>query len=272
MYNVGDLVYVPNAYEWVWKSCMTVIKKIIKKDDGTYKYYADCPHNNLFNNEPPEKVERCFEEHEIFTSKEECDKYISNYYYGGLCRGCHYDDIVGTIWRCRDCSHIEKIKGEKPTDNTKCVCKLNGITVDNQHHSVSHECCRYYSPTLPQNKEAYVSWDHYDDILKNCEFNPECIHHKNSCHKTCTYEHYMKQLVSFPISFEFEGRKVKFAKIARRMWIDQTFLSDGILQCICLELEPELTKTGRRKKGSIDYRSFDDYVKIDIQTGKIITD
>ena len=29
MYNVGDLVYVPNAYEWVWKSCLTQVKEIV---------------------------------------------------------------------------------------------------------------------------------------------------------------------------------------------------------------------------------------------------
>lgn len=260
MYNVGDFVYVPNAYEWVWKSCLTQVKDIVKTENNSYKYYADCPHNSLFNNEPPEMVERSFDEHEIFTSREECDKYILNYYYGGLCRGCHYDDIAGTIWDCHDCEY--KKSG---------ICELSGIVVGRQYHK-AFECCRYYSPTFPQNKRDYVSWEHYDDILKNCEFNPECECHKKSCHKTCTYEHYMNELISIPISFEFEERKVKYAKIARRMWIDQTFLSDRILQCKCLELEPELTKTGRRKKGSIDYRSFDDYVKIDIQTGKIITD
>lgn len=260
MYNVGNLVFVPNAYDWVWESYMTIIKDVVKENDGTYKYYADCLHNNLFNNGLSEIVERCFDEHEIFTSKEECDKYISNYYYGGLCRGCYYDDIAGTIWDCHDCEH--KKNGR---------CDLSGIVVGVQYHK-AFECCRYYSPTFPQNKRDYVSWEHYEDILMNCEFNPECVHHKNSCHKTCTYDRYMNELVEFPISFEFEGRKVKYAKIKREMWVNQSFLSGSILKCKILVLEPELTQTGRRKKGSIDYRSFDDYVKIDIQTGKIITD
>lgn len=269
MFNVGDMVFVPNAYDWIWRSHLTKIEEI-SNEDGKMVYYADCPQLNLFSFNSGNQIKRIkFFEKEIFKTKAECDEYISNYYYGGLCKGCHYEDIAGDIWYCNDCSFIEKVKGEKPGDNFKLVCKRNNLDVGGQYVARGHEICKYYDPTLPQNKKTYVSWEHYDDILRNCEFNKECVHHKNSCHKTCSYEWYMNQLVDIPISFKLGDRVVRSARITRRMWIEQNFLNNGILKCKSLDFVPELTKTGRVKKNSVRFISFDKFAEVNINTGEI---
>lgn len=269
-YNIGDIVFVPHAYEWTWNPYMTTIKDIIKENDGSYRYYADCLFNSLFNNEPSKMKEFPFREHEIFLSLEDCRSYIQNYYYGGLCRNCKYDKISGTIWSCSDCEHKLMFKNDTPGRFEKYVCELTGITVGAVYQA-PHECCKFYKPTRKQNIEEYVSWEHYDDILLNCEFNKACEHHKKSAHKTCSYERYMNELVSYPKSFEFNGRTVKYAKIPRRMWIDLNFISGDIIKCKCLTLEPVLTESGRIKKGTANNAiSFNGIAEINTKTGEIV--
>ncbi len=272
MYHlVGEVVYVPNAYTVKWESHMTRIKRVYKDENGIYKYYVDCPIDRLTNNDPPEIVEKCYKEHQIFVSRKDCDEYIDNYYYDGLCRGCKYDKINAYIATCGDCEYMVNIPRVKPTDNYIGKCKLTNITVSSKPPIRQHECCKYYKPTLSQNKKAYVSWEYYEDMLINCEFNKKCICHTKSCHKTCTYDWYMNyKRVAFPISFEFNGRKVWQAKVTRRVWIEQSFLNGDILECLALTLVPELTKTGRKKKGSVDFVEFDKPTKINIKTGEIV--
>lgn len=270
MYNVGDIVFVPNAVEWVWDACYTQIKRI-SEDNGKITYYADCPHHNLFSISPGngiENVERSFKEHEVFNDLNECKKYISDYYYGGLCKNCHYNDRAGQVWRCGDCAEVVKVIGENPTDNYKLVCKKLNLVVGGQYR-LPFEICKFYEPTLPQNKKEYVSWEHYDDLLRNCEFNKECNHHKQSVHKTCSYEWYMNELVEVPISFKMGDKKVISAKVPRKTWIDHSFVFGDILKCRSLKFEPELTKTGKRKKNSIKGVAFSNIASVNMKTGEI---
>ncbi len=271
MFSVGDFAFVPNACEWRWKTSLTVIKKIEETENGKI-YYADCLHNNLFaRDEGIKSIERTFAEREVFKTKEECDEYVGNYYYDRLCRGCKYDKVAGNVWRCDDCEYAVTHFPENPTDSYCKKCSKSGITISGQY-SRGFEICKFYKPILPQNIREYVSWEKYNDILMNCEFNPQCRHHTDSAHRTCTYDWYMQQHVRIPLVFEYDGRKVKQVGIHRRNWIDQDFMENGIVKCTFLILDPELTKTGRKKKNSINSISFEKTVSIDVEKGVVISD
>lgn len=268
-YSVGTVVFVPNAFDWIWRSCMTTIKEVVNID-GEDVYYADCLHNRLTNNDPPQMEEFRFSEKEIFLNKKDCDKYISDYYYGGLCVGCKYDEKSGTIWRCKDCKHCMKCESSDVTKFTTYRCGKTGILVGAQYSQFS-EICKYYEPTLPQNIREYVSWENYDDILRNCEFNKECQHHKQSCHKTCTYERYMNELKKITFSFEYNGRKVTGIRIHRKQWIDLSFIHDDVIECVSLDYEFERNRRGVPKKECYPLNEhFDKVTKINYKTGEII--
>jgi len=116
---------------------------------------------------------------------------------------------------------------------------------------------------LPQNIRDYISWGTNDDILKNCDFNPNCPLHENSCHKTCTYKHYMNLRIEIPISFEYNGRKVKSVQIYRYQWINQSFIKDNEIECLCLYFEHELNGYGKPRKEDLPiYEAFDELIKI----------
>lgn len=269
-YKIGDMVFVPNAFDWVWLSCMTTIKEVTNID-GKDIYYADCPHNNLFNNEPSKVKEFRFEEKEIFLNKSDCDEYIRNYYYSGLCDGCYYENKCGNIWRCKDCSHCIKCENPDITKYNTYRCTKTNILIGVQYSAFS-EICKYYKPTLTQNKREYVSWENYEDILRNCEFNKTCKLHSKSCHKTCTYEWYMNEIMVIPYSFVFKGRDVKAVRIRRKQWIEQNFLhlDEGIIECTGVDFVYERNKRGLQKKECYPLTEwFGENVKIDFVKGEM---
>ena len=135
-YSVGTVVFVPNAFDWVWRSCMTTIKEVTNID-GKDIYYADCPHNNLFNNEPSTVKEFRFEEKEIFLNKSDCDEHIRNYYYSGLCDGCYYENKCGNIWRCKDCSYCVKCENPDITKHNTYRCTKTNILIGVQYSAFS---------------------------------------------------------------------------------------------------------------------------------------
>lgn len=251
-YNVGDWVYIPNAYEWKWEPYRSQIEEVEETKDGTVYYIRTCE-NDLMIFESCVKRPLCkFKEHEVFAADDlkGCQKYISEYYYDALCRGCKYDKVNGVIWDCHDCKNKEN-----------GVCKRTGIIVG-KSYSKAKECCRFYEPTFPQNVRDYVSWECYEDILKNCEFNPNCVFHKKSCHRTCTYERYMNELIGIPVRFMNNKRKVRTVKILRKDWVNQTFPRETDdkkeIRCRLIEYDPELTPTGKRKKGALNFMGFDE--------------
>lgn len=253
-FNVGDLVFVPNAFEWVWEAYTTQIKEVMKEDNKIW-YYADCTRNNLASQSSGYETIKCkFSEKEVFPHTQDglnaCKEYINNYYYSGKCKGCEYDNKSGTVYRCAMCSHCKDMGQKSPTESRPLKCELNNIVVGEFYNKgKSHEICRNFDPVLPQHVKEFVSWEHYDDILKNCEFNRECPLHKESCHKTCSYEYWMdEKLVNIPMNFLYKGREVKNVKVSRRRWVNQDFLVDGKLKCFTLEFKYELNKRGLPRK------------------------
>lgn len=239
---IGRMVYVPNAYSWKWEPCLTYVKEI-----RNGKYVCEVPHQNYADNSG--KIYRIeVEFDEVYKDYDSCLEYITNYYYGGFCEGCKYDKIAGTIWNCEDCSHLIIQKGDLSSD--RFICEKCGVCVGSTY-VLCHNICKYYDPTLPQNIREYVSWEHYDDILKNCEYNPDCIGHQKSCHKTCSYDIYMNQMIRiYCDKFDYDGKIVQSYLIKRKEWIDLSFnTNDGIL-CWGLGFAPEYTKKGQIKKGT----------------------
>lgn len=268
IYNVGDLVYVPNAYNWRWEPCRTVINDIIEVD-GEKRYYADCPHDNLAGRRHEIK-EMCFREKELFDSIESCREYIFNFYYDGLCTGCNYENKCGNVWTCKDCEYCEKHISDSPTDKYSLICSKTNIEMGKQY-GMPMEICKHYSPTLPQNIREYGSWEEYNDVLRNCEFNKECIFHMKSCHKTCTYEYYMNKYMKIPFDFIFRGRSVKAIYIRRQQWINQDFIDGNIIKCLAIDYAYEKNKRGLPKKECYPLNEhFQDITKIDIAKGEII--
>lgn len=275
-FNVGDRVFVPNAVEWTWNPESTTIKEVVE-NNGVVSYYAECLHHNLASNSSDyERKDRIFKEHEVFELTKEglesCKKHISNYYYDGLCKGCHYENLCGFVWSCKKCSHCKRVEGKAVTEPNPMRCELNGIVVASFYNGRGQEICHNFDPILPQDKASYVSWDFYNDVLINCEFNKECYGHKNSCHKTCSYDYYMNQkYVEIPLIFSFGNRVVKSVLVPRRLWINQSFLNGNILTCITVRYEYEKNKHGRPKKECLPIQeTFDNLVKIDIKKGIII--
>ena len=41
-YNVGDWVYIPNAYEWKWEPYRSQIEEVEETKDGTVYYIRTC--------------------------------------------------------------------------------------------------------------------------------------------------------------------------------------------------------------------------------------
>lgn len=210
MYQVGENVYVPNAYDFQWQPYLTTIEEI----DGD-TYYCRIRVYNLIGG-CTDTLLANFRRDEIFATIEECQNHIDYYYYGKYCENCHYDDIAGDVWDCHDCSHLRKEPNPTFKYHDRYYCDRTRITVGGSYANC-HEICAHYDPTLPQNKKSYVSWDFYDDILRNCTFNPDCDLHTKSVHKTCPYERYMNQYVSFPLLGVYDGKKTDYGLVTRKV-------------------------------------------------------
>lgn len=246
-FNVGDLVYVPHAYTALFEPHLTCVDEV--SDDG---YYCTLLVNNMAGR-CIERVSIHFKEHEVFAKdeREKCAEYIRLYYYSGYCDGCKYDKIAGDIWDCHDCAYKKIRKSGKVGLHDIHYCSRTGVVVGGTycHHL---ECCKHFSPTLPQHKAAYQSWEYYDDILRNCEFNTECPGHKYSAIKTCPYERYMNQLVRFPLNIEYYGEKVEYGMVKRSTWIENNFIDKEnrkvTVSGLCFA--PLYTPKGMLKKGT----------------------
>ncbi len=97
MFKVGDMVYVAFAVGWKFETHLTTVKDVVEKD-GEVEYIVECYCDAArFSNDMFEHYDDSRKENEIFEATKEgkakCDKYISDYYYDGLCRGCEYEDF-----------------------------------------------------------------------------------------------------------------------------------------------------------------------------------
>lgn len=79
--NIGDVVFVPHAYGMEFTPHMSVIEEI--GEDGGY--YCKVPILNMAGRRH-ETRGVWFKPTEVFVDKKECQKYIDNYYYDGLCK------------------------------------------------------------------------------------------------------------------------------------------------------------------------------------------
>lgn len=272
-FNVGDIVYVPHAHGMTFQPYMTKVDDVILNDGKTLYCVTVKTKNFSAFNEPDDEHYITYDESEVFspTEIEKCRKYVSDRFYGGLCTGCKYDDISGDIWSCDDCLHKVTISRSKPTDWDVYKCGLTDIVVGNQKQSKCLEICKHYSPTLPQNIKHYVSWEHYQDVLKNCEFNPECVHHKKSVHGTVSYERYLNESVKIPLSFKMGDETVNHVRIYRKDWNEGNFIDGDIVTCIGVGFAPQYTDKGKIKKGTYNRGiSFESPTKINIKTGELI--
>ena len=272
-FQVGDLVYVPHAYDTQFQPYLTKVDEI-EYQNGKLLYCCTVKKKNYAAfNQPDDEQYIEFEEYEVFSPTElkKCEKYISDKYYGGLCSGCKYGKISGDIWRCNDCQHKITVSATQSTDWNVYKCGLTGIVVGNQKKHICSEICKYYSPTLPQNIKNYVSWQHYQDILKNCEFNPDCIHHRKSVHHTVSYERYLNETVRIPISFKMGEETVIYVRIYRKDWNDGNFIDGDVITCVGVGFAPLLTEKGKVKKGTYNRgESFDVPKKINMITGEFV--
>ena len=213
MYKTGDYVYVPNALEYSWEPFGTKIEEV-QEHDGESTYYCQTPQRSYTFNAEVFYQQFPFKHKEVFPFTREglasCKTYIHNYYYDGLCEGCEFEELGGLILRCRTCQNCKKYQKD---GETLLVCSRRKLVVGNIAHFGSEmEACRYYV----SNKMKFPD---YEYILKNCDFNKNCIHHRYSCHKTCTYEFYLSKLIPIHGVEEETGRSV-WMKIPRSQWIE----------------------------------------------------
>lgn len=247
-FKVGDWVYVPNAYDTIWKPCLTQINEI-----SNGKYLCEIKYKNFASfNGDDHVVEREFDK--VFGDPISCRDYIADYYYDGLCKNCIYEKDAGTILNCSMCRYNIKVDEPDPVKWNWGYCEFTDIPVwSSKSAARGMEICRNFSPTLPQ----YEDWtyERYEDLLKNCDFNPECIHHRESCHRTCTYEKYINELMRIPVkNKEYSNRKITHVFVKRKEWVDQSFCGDesGYVLCWGVCYAPEYTKTGKLKKGTLN--------------------
>ena len=248
------LVYVPNAYDIVWQPYLTKIEYI---DNGIY--YCKIRQRNLssFNSLDNEFV---YPFKQVFEDRESCQDYIDKYYYDGLCKGCKYADDAGTILNCSMCSHMIQRRNSDPTKYDSGYCKYSGISVwSARNPCIGKEICKNFSPSLPQYQDW--SWLRYDDMLRNCEFNKECTHHKYSAYKNLriSYDKYMSEYIQIPV----DDKNIESLYIKRSEWIDQSFvLGNGRYKYHGVKYKPELTRSGHIKKGTANKSEFFDEVRI----------
>lgn len=158
MFKVGDMVYVAFAVGWKFETHLTTVKDVVEKD-GEVEYIVECYCDAArFSNDMFEHYDDSRKENEIFEATKEgkakCDKYVSDYYYDGLCRGCEYENF-GSVFRCTDCSHCKDMGHKNPTDPRPMKCVLNKIVVGGFYiKSHAHEICKHFDPVLPSIKNV----------------------------------------------------------------------------------------------------------------------
>ena len=132
-FKVGDIVYVPHAYDTQFKPYITMVEEVDYLDEKPlYGCKVKKKNYHAFNQLDDEQYIG-YDEDEVFfpTEIKQCQKYISDKYYGGLCSGCKYDKISGDIWRCNDCEHKITVSASQPTDWNVYKCGRTGIVVGN---------------------------------------------------------------------------------------------------------------------------------------------
>ena len=235
--KVGDIVFVAHAYDTVFTPHAIKIDIVIGE-----KYYGKLPRMNYAARRGEVNTYE-FTKNQLFATKEDCEKFIDLYYYDGLCKGCPYENIAGTIIRCLSCSHCV-INEEKLNTNTY-ICDLRGCLVHSLY-GVSHEACSSYNAKSGKG----LTCEEYTDLLKNCDFNPECVFHKKSAHKTVSYEKYMDETVtanhSFTANIDGESYDVVGVIISRESWVNGDYIKDGGF--ICDGIEYLVTTTKRKIK------------------------
>ena len=247
MYKVGDIVYVPNAYDVIWEPYATIIEDVL--DPGHIVCFLKHKNYSSFNGQDITQ-ETVLNIKQVFSNSIECQKYIQNYYYDGLCRNCNYYKDSGTILRCLTCTHNCRHKTDSSTHNWEIgVCSYSGLQVWTQEKpNLGEEICKHYSPTITQYTKW--TWDKYNDLLQKCEFNQDCIHHSCSCHKTISYDKYINEFKRIPFSSIYDKKNIDYVYIKRKEWVDQDFYDDKGIWCWGVVYSPEFTKTGKIKKGS----------------------
>ena len=246
------MVYVPNAYDAIWEPWATEVEYV---ENGLY--YCEVRQRNFSSfNAADDVVVRGFKD--VFEDIKSCQDYINLYYYDGYCRGCKYRADSGTILNCSMCVYNVKVKSDNITEYDKGVCDITNVPVwSARNPCIGAEICMYFSPSLSQYEDW--TWERYRDLLKYCEFNKECLHHKNSAHKTCDYDKYLDEFIKIPV----DDDKIEYLYIRRREWIDHSFVNEhGDYLYHGVRFKPEYTKTGKIKKGTLNRSEFYDEVKI----------
>ena len=269
MFKVGDTVWVPISLSGVWEPHPTKVKAVETFPIAYTNYTVEVPVKRYALREELHSEDVKYEDFQVFGNYQDCRKHIAEYYYDGLCNGCQYEDRCGHIWTCDQCECAVRIDDKTPRDSIQ-VCKLNGLKVAKDFIKNGMECCKFFAPVLPQDKKAYQSWEHYEDVLRNCEFNPSCPHHTKSAHSTVDYDWYLTLLVHVPVSFDYNGREVRAAVVPRKMWQDQTFMDGDNITCKGLCFKPILTKVGLIKKGTEPGVMFEKLRTINIKTGQLL--
>lgn len=242
--KIGDLCWVAHAYDVEYRATPMEIVDITSENDKTLYWGYVTAHN--FAGRRTEKVFRSFDK--VFGDKFDCEDYIWNYYYDRLCRDCKYEKTAGTILNCSACVHNQHIKALDVTKWDYGKCELCGITVwSAEKRHIGMPICKHFSPI-----RGYWSYKKYVDLLKNCDFNPDCPHHKESAHKTCSFDKYMNEYVKVPVDLKYNGRQVSYVFVKRSEWCDQNFIDDGNIKCWGVKYEPEYTKSGKIKKGTVN--------------------
>jgi hypothetical protein len=244
--HIGDVVFVAHAYDTVFEPHIMTIDYI----ENHERYYGKLPVMNFAARRSEVKFYG-FTKNQIFNNKEDCEKFIDLYYYSGLCEGCPYDNIAGTIIRCGTCSHC--ILSEKTSSKNTYICDLRGCLVHSSY-SLAREACSSYEPKGGKG----LTWGEYNNLLKNCDFNPECVFHKNSAHKTISYEKYIDETVtanhSFTANIDGESYDVVGVIMSRESWVNGDYIKDGGF--ICDGIEYLVTTTKRKIKATRREKMF----------------
>lgn len=240
MYKVNNIVWVAgNTYTERWSSVPTIINLI-----DELGYLVEVPLWGQFGESiSPHKI--VLTEHEIFSTKAECDEHIKNYYFDGECHGCQYFDTehpeTETNFNCRECWY-----------------QLDGKCMNYETHC--NEICDKYTPILPQYKTIWKDFDHYLELMRNCTYNQECPLHKYSCHKNCTFDRWSNGKVSlrYP-NMKYSGRDISTVKVLRKDYWYGGFIKGNKLLARHIIFEPEKTPRGRVRNGTYNQgMSFDD--------------
>ena len=228
-YKTGDYAFVAHASGKVFKATLSKVEEVFEGDSAPAYRFTLPVAGFVAGATGVKTTTKWYPESEVFDTREQCDDYIDAFYGYALCNGCEYEDADNTFY-CNDCVHAQVVVNPEDKWKSWLKCGKRGVRLTTDITGQNEEICpNFRCERFPQTQTGYGSWDRYQELLINCLYNKECDHHALSCHVTCSYDHYRKEMVRVPLVCKYDGQWIEAVLMPREeWWNDDNFKKDAI--------------------------------------------